>query len=126
MGSLLQRVGQVSIRVHDVERAIAFYQEKLGLQLLFNAGRLAFLQCGGTRVMLGLPEKPEFDHPSSTIYFDVTDIHESVSVLTEKGVAFEGKPHPVGRLDNVDVWMAFFRDPDDNLMALQSEVPVER
>ena len=125
MESLIKSVGQVSIRVHDVERSIEFYQGTLGLPLLFNAGRLAFLQCGHTRLMISLPEHPELDHPSSTIYLDVDEINTAVVTLRERGVSFEDDPHVVGRLGDVDVWMAFFRDPDGNLLAVQSEVPAQ-
>lgn len=58
------RVGQIAINVHDVNRATAFYRDILGLPLLFTAGSLAFFDCGGVRLMLTHPEKPEFDHPA--------------------------------------------------------------
>jgi catechol 2,3-dioxygenase-like lactoylglutathione lyase family enzyme len=125
MESLIKSVGQVSIRVHDVERSIEFYQGKLGLPLLFNAGRLAFIQCGHVRLMLSLPELPEFDHPSSPIYLDVDEINSVVVTLRDRGISFDDEPHVVGRLGDIEVWMAFFRDPDGNLLAVQSEVPVK-
>ena len=68
-------IGQISIRVHDVERAVTFYRDALGLEFLFDAGPLAFLMCGDVRLMLTTPERDEFDHPSSTLYFRVDDIH---------------------------------------------------
>jgi methylmalonyl-CoA/ethylmalonyl-CoA epimerase len=71
--------------------------------------------------MLGVPEKPEFDHPSSVIYFDVPDIEEAHRALAGRGVAFETEPHFVAPLGARDLWMAFFRDSEGNLMALQSE-----
>lgn len=115
----------MSIRVHNVERSIEFYQGMLGLPLLFNAGRLAFLQCGHVRLMLSLPEGPELDHPSSPLYFDVSEINSAVASLRARGVSFEDDPHVVGRLGDSEVWMAFFRDPDGNSLAVQSEVPVK-
>jgi methylmalonyl-CoA/ethylmalonyl-CoA epimerase len=72
--------------------------------------------------MLGVPEKPEFDHPSSILYFDVPDIQAAHRLLAERGVKFETEPHFVAPLGAKDLWMAFFRDSEGNLMALQSEV----
>ncbi len=84
---------------------------------------MAFFDCGGIRLMLGVPDKPEFDHPSSIIYYWVDDIQAAYSTLSERGVRFEGEPLRVARLEDRDVWMAFFRDVDENLLALTSEIP---
>ena len=62
----ISRVGQIAINARDIDRATAFYRDKLGLPLLFTAGKLAFFDCGGVRLMLDVAEKPEFDHPSSS------------------------------------------------------------
>jgi len=70
----ISRLGQVSINVHDLDRAIQFYRDTLGLPLLFTAGGMAFFDCAGVRLMLARPEKPEFDHPSSILYFAVPHI----------------------------------------------------
>jgi catechol 2,3-dioxygenase-like lactoylglutathione lyase family enzyme len=70
----IARLGQVAIPVQNVERATAFYRDVLGLPFLFAAGQLAFFDCGGVRIMLDRPEKKEFDHPSSILYFSVPDI----------------------------------------------------
>jgi len=111
------------VRAHDVDRAAAFYQEKLGLKLLFKAPPgLAFFDCGGVRLMIDRPEKPEFDHPSSILYFAVLDIQAAHAQLKQSGVRFEEEPHVIARMPDHDLWMAFFRDSEDNLMALMSEV----
>src|SRR6202023_4435885 len=87
----ISRIGQIAINAHDVERAAAFYQDTLGLKLLFKAGAgLAFFDCGGVRLMLSRPEKPEFDHPGSILYFAVPDIQAVHAAMKEKGVRFEG------------------------------------
>ena len=119
----ISRVGQIAINAHDVERAAAFYQDALGLQLLFKAGPgLAFFDCGGVRLMLTRPEKPEFDHPSSILYFAVADIHAAHEKMKEKGVRFEDEPHLLAKMPDHDLWMVFFRDSEGNLMGLMSEV----
>ena len=118
------RIGQASINVHDVEKAVAFYRDTLGMRFLFHAGpKMAFFDCGGVRLMLSIPEKPEFDHPSSIFYFKVTDIKAVAATLQERGVTFETPPHLIAPMPDHDLWMAFFRDADRNLLALMSEVP---
>jgi methylmalonyl-CoA/ethylmalonyl-CoA epimerase len=118
----IARLGQVAIRVHDIERATQFYRDVLGLPHLFSAGRLAFFNCGGVRLMLDTPEKPEFDHPSSILYFAVPDINAAHQQMREEGVRFEDEPHVIARMPDHDLWMTFFRDSEDNLLALMSEV----
>jgi methylmalonyl-CoA/ethylmalonyl-CoA epimerase len=119
----ISRVGQIAIYAHDVERAAAFYQDALGLKLLFKAPPgLAFFDCGGVRLMLTLPEKPEFDHPSSILYFAVPDIQAAHARMKESGVQFQDEPHFLARMPDHDLWMTFFHDSEGNLMGLMSEV----
>jgi catechol 2,3-dioxygenase-like lactoylglutathione lyase family enzyme len=116
-------IGQASINVHDVDRAVAFYRDALGMRFLFQVPKMAFFDCGGVRLMLAVPEKPEFDHPSSIFYFKVADIQAVAETLKSRGVAFETPPHLIAPMKDHDLWMAFFRDVDGNLQALMSEVP---
>jgi methylmalonyl-CoA/ethylmalonyl-CoA epimerase len=119
----ITRLGQIAINAKDVERAAAFYQEKLGLKLLFKAPPgLAFFDCGGVRLMLSGAEKPELDHPSSVLYFSVPDIQAAHGKLKEGGVRFEDEPHMIAKMPTHDLWMTFFRDSEGNLLALMSEV----
>jgi methylmalonyl-CoA/ethylmalonyl-CoA epimerase len=118
----ISRLGQVAINVHDVERAATFYRDVLGLPLLFTTGGMAFFDCGGVRLMLARPEKPEFDHPSSVLYFNVPDIKNAHRVMLEHGAKFEDEPHLLARMPDHDLWMTFFRDSEQNLLALMSEV----
>jgi methylmalonyl-CoA/ethylmalonyl-CoA epimerase len=115
-------LGQIAINVHNLGRATAFYRDTLGLRLLFTAGKLAFFDCGGVRLMLDTPEKPEFDHPSSILYFTVPDIAAAHRQLRSQGVHLEDEPHVIARMPKHDLWMAFFRDSEQNLLALMSEV----
>jgi len=121
-GIVISRLGQVAINVHDLERATAFYRDALGLPLLFTAGGMAFFNCGGVPLMLTRSEKPEFDHPGSVLYFNVPDIQSAYRVMQEHGAQFEGQPHLIARMPDHDLWMAFFRDSEQNLLALMSEV----
>ncbi len=119
----IARLGQIQIGAHDVERAAAFYENILGLKLLFKAPPgLAFFDCGGVRLMLDHPEKPEFQHASSILYFSVPDIQAAHAKLKMQNVRFEDEPHMIARMPDHDLWMTFFRDSEDNVMALMSEV----
>jgi len=122
-GPGITRLGQIQIRTHDVDRAADFYEKVLGLKLLFKAPPgLAFFECSGVRLMLDRPEKPEFDHASSILYFAVPDIKAAHSAMKSEGVKFEDEPHMIARLPDHDLWMTFFRDTEGNLLALMSEV----
>jgi len=116
-------IGQISIIVHDTPRATAFYRDVLGLPVLFTAGNLAFFDCGGVRLMLGPASAPELDHPSSILYFRVPDIEAAHLRLVEMGVRIEAPPRLIAPMQTYDLWMVGFRDSEDNIMQLMSEVP---
>ena len=122
-GPGITRLGQIQIRTADVERAADFYEKVLGLKLIFKAPPgLAFFDCNGVRLMLDRPEKPEFDHASSILYFAVPDIQAAHANLKAKGVSFADEPHMIARMPDHDLWMNFFHDTEDNMLALMSEV----
>lgn len=121
-GAEIKQIGQIAINVHDTNRAVEFYRDALGLKLLFRAGHLAFFDCGGVRLMLSPPEKPEFDHPSSILYFTVAEIQSAHAELERKNVMTEDLPHLVAKMSDHDLWLSSFRDSEGNLMCLMSEV----
>jgi methylmalonyl-CoA/ethylmalonyl-CoA epimerase len=118
----IESVGQIAIRARDLPAAVAFYRDTLGLDYLFEAGTLAFLMCGDVRLMLAVPENDTVDHESSTVYFRVGDLRAAYAELSSRGVKFIDEPHLIAKLPDHELWMAFFRDPDGNLMGLMSEV----
>ena len=119
----LNQIGQIAINAHNLDRAVAFYRDTLGMRYLFTAGDMAFFDCGGIRLMLALPEKPEFDHPSSILYFKVADIQQAHAALVARQVRIAEGPILVARLEKADLWLSSFYDSEDNLLALMSEVP---
>ena len=119
----ITNIGQISIVVHDLQRASAFYRDVLGLPLLFTSGNLAFFDCGGVRLMLGSAESPELDHPSSILYFRVPDIKAAHQSLIAKGVKIEAPPRLIAPMPTHDLWMSGFRDSEGNILELMSEVP---
>lgn len=118
----LSAIGQIAISVTALDRAIAFYRDALGLPFLFQAPNLGFFDCAGVRLMLSGGAQSA-GTSSSAIYFRIPDIQQAFQALAARGVAFERDPHLVARLPDHDLWMAFFRDPDGNLLAIMSEVP---
>ena len=117
----ISRIGQIAINIYDLDRATAFYRDTLGLPLLFTAGGMAFFDCGGVRLMLARAEKPEFDHPGSILYLAVPDIKAAHQKMADAGAQFEDQPHIVARMPDHDLWMTFFHDSEQNLLALMSE-----
>ena len=123
---MLARIHQISMRVHDVDRATRFYRDTLGLPFLFAAPpRLAFFNCDGVRLMLSTPE-PEFDYPGSILYFAVDDIQSTSDALKSRGVVFRDDPHKVATLADREVWLAVFHDTEGNTLALMSEPKLVR
>ncbi len=119
----IQNIGQISVIVHDLPRATAFYRDTLGLPLLFTAGNLAFFDCGGVRLMLGPAETPELDHPSSILYFRVADLSVAHQRLLDAGVQIVAPPRLIAPMPTYDLWMSAFRDSEGNIHQLMSEVP---
>jgi predicted enzyme related to lactoylglutathione lyase len=123
---ILSRIGQIFVNAKNLDRAIAFYRDILGMQFLFQAPpAMAFFDCGGIRIMLGVPDKPELAHPASVIYYNVDDIEKVYRTLSERGVEFIIKPHLVAPMPDYDLWLAEFKDSEGNILALMSEVPRE-
>jgi methylmalonyl-CoA/ethylmalonyl-CoA epimerase len=119
----LSSICQIATTVRDVDRAVAFYRDKLGLPLLFQAPpKLAFFDCGGLRLMLAEPEPgSKFDHPGSVLYFKVDDIDAMYRKLKEQGVEFVGVPHLIARMPDHELWLAEFGDTEGNTLALMHE-----
>jgi methylmalonyl-CoA/ethylmalonyl-CoA epimerase len=118
----LTQIGQIAINVRDLRRAVAFYRDTLGMRFLFQApGGLAFFDCGGVRLMLGVAEKPEFSHPASVLYYKVPDIGAAYETLISRGVTFLDEPHLIAKMPNHELWMTFFRDSEENVLALMEE-----
>ncbi|MGY6519002.1 MAG: VOC family protein [Lysobacteraceae bacterium] len=118
-----QGVAQIAVTCRDVERATAFYRDAIGLDFVFAAEGMAFFQCGTTRLMLGPPSAPEFDHPTSLIYLRVTGIEDQVEAMKARGVAFRREATLTHQAPTWSLWLAFFRDSEGNTLALMEEKP---
>jgi methylmalonyl-CoA/ethylmalonyl-CoA epimerase len=121
----LSRIGQIAMNAHDLDRAVVFYRDALGLPFLFKVPpALAFFDCDGVRLLVDVPEDKEFAHPGSCLYFLVDDIGAAYQVLVSRGVKFRDEPHLIAKLPDREVWMAFFDDTEGNTLALMSEPKV--
>src|SRR5512132_2567185 len=124
IGPTLSKIGQIFVNVKDLDRAIAFYRDILGMTFLFQAPpNMAFFDCGGIRLMLGIADQPELNHPASIIYYKVADIEAAHKNLKSLGVDFISAPHLVAKMPDHDLWLADFRDSEGNVLVLMSEVP---
>lgn len=118
----LDEIGQIAVTVGDLARSKHFYQNALGMKFLFDAGNMAFFQCGTIRFAIGTSDKP-LSASGTILYFRVVDIQESYAQLSVKGVEFIQKPQLVAKMTDHDLWLAFLRDPDGNAFGLMCEVP---
>lgn len=120
----LSSIGQIFVRAKDLDRAVRFYRDTLGMPFLFQAPpQMAFFKCGEVSVMVGVPEQPELDHAASIVYYLVPDIAAAHATLRDRGVAFAVEPHLVHRAPDHDLWLAEFRDSEGNVLALMSRKP---
>jgi methylmalonyl-CoA/ethylmalonyl-CoA epimerase len=118
-------IAQIARAVKDLGEAERFYRDVLGLRHLFTAGKLAFFDCGGVRLMVedrSILDDPEL-HNDSVLYFRVQDIHAAQQELERRGVTFTGAPHMIYKHpDGLEEWLTFFHEPNGGLLSLISQV----
>ena len=118
----LSQIGQIAVSVSDLERAVAFYRDKLGMKHLFTANEMAFFDCGGIRLMLARLDKAESNAAKFVVYFKVEDIQKGYKILQERGVKFEEEPELAAKTEKFNLWLACFKDSESNDLCLMSEV----
>lgn len=113
------------IPVDDFDRGVAFYRDTLGIPFLFAAPpQMAFFMCGPVRLLVGVLPPGQRAQRGGAIYFQVADMQAVFTSLKDKGVQFLAEPHVVNRGPRSELWLAEFKDPDGNQLALMSEVPI--
>jgi len=117
---LVRGIGQVAIAVVDLDRAVAFYRDVLGLTFLFQYPGMAFFGCGGVRLYLTAQGGERMR--TSILYYRVDGIREAAARLEARGVVFEQGPLVAHRDARHELWLAFFRDTEGNTLALMEEV----
>ncbi|MCV6622601.1 MAG: VOC family protein [Cellvibrionaceae bacterium] len=118
----ISHIGQIAITVSNVKEALSFYRDQLGLEFLFSPSeQLAFLQCGASRLMLTEPQGAGEAGQNSILYYQVSDIEANFQALKDSGVHCEREPGFAAAMPDHDLWLAFLRDPEGNLLALMEE-----
>lgn len=116
-------IGQLLIPVENLESAIVYYRDTLGLRYLFSAPpQMSFFQAGAVRLLVGVPEAGQPRQRGSAVYFKVPDIHAVHATLEQRGVNFAAGPKLIHKTPTSELWLAEFRDPDGNQLALMSEI----
>jgi methylmalonyl-CoA/ethylmalonyl-CoA epimerase len=118
----LSQIGQIALPVSDIGRAEAFYGKVLGLRKLYRFGDLTFFDCAGVRLLLE-KSRDMVGTKRGCIYFRCADIALAVAELMQRGLTFNSTPHLIAKMDDHDLWMAFFSDPDGHTLALMQEAP---
>ena len=119
-----RKLVQVALTCRDLDRARTFYRDTLGLLLMFEAGNMLFFDAGGTRLMVGLSEKPDAPIGGTYIYFDAPDVEALAAALKAKGVELIGGVETLQRTATHELKLQFFRDPDGNEIGLMGMVAV--
>lgn len=109
------RIGQVILRVSDLERSIAFWTDTVGLDLTLRAGTFAFLEAGDIQLTLNEVDGTVDDRSLTEIVFELDDIRAGHRELEDRGVPFEVELRPVTMDESRELWAAHFRDPDGHL-----------
>jgi catechol 2,3-dioxygenase-like lactoylglutathione lyase family enzyme len=122
MTPALSQIGQIAITVSDVEKALSFYRDILGLKFLFSAGpNLAFLQAADIRIMLSTPQGSGAVGANSILYFRADNIESTHSTFVSLGATNERLPQLAAKMSDHELWIGFLRDPDGNLVGLMEE-----
>lgn len=122
MTTKLSTIGQIAITVNDVEKALIFYRDVLGIDFLFSAGpELAFMNADGVRIMLSTPQGAGTVGANSILYFKVFDIEAVHSSIIARGAQNERDPQLAAKMPDHELWTSFIRDPDGNLVGLMEE-----
>jgi methylmalonyl-CoA/ethylmalonyl-CoA epimerase len=117
------KIAQLLVPVDDLAKGVVFYRDVLGLPFLFEAPpQMAFFNCGGVRLLVGVPPVGQPPQRGSAIYFQVPEVAAVFSTLKARGVLFLAEPHVVHRTPNAELWLAEFQDPFGNQLALMGEV----
>ena len=119
----VSHIGQIALAVRDVDRAEKFFGETMGFRKLFRFGDLSFFDCAGVRLLLEKAKSEEEASKSSIIYFRCADIALAVRELKSRGLKFHIPPRLIAKMDDHDLFMAFFTDPDGHVLALMQEAP---
>jgi methylmalonyl-CoA/ethylmalonyl-CoA epimerase len=119
----LDHIGQIGFAIANADRTERFYEDALGLRKLYRFGDLVFFDCAGIRLMFSQSADAEEVARHSPLYLRCADIVLAQAELQKRGVVFKGAAHRVAAMEDHDLWMSFFSDPDGHILALMCEAP---
>lgn len=122
MDNTISAIGQIAITVSDVQKALGFYRDILGLSFLFSpTPELAFLKAGDVRIMLSTPQGAGKVGANSILYFKTSNIETTHANILARGATNERSPQLAAKMPDHELWLSFIRDPDGNLLGLMEE-----
>jgi predicted enzyme related to lactoylglutathione lyase len=116
------RLAQLVIGAEDLAQSRRFYLEVMGLQHIFDGPQVAAFALGGVRLLL--TTRPGFKAPEQQgviPYLSCIGIEKRHAELLAAGAPDAGKPHRIAELGEIEVWIAFVRDPSGNMIGLIEE-----
>ena len=118
------RFEQVAITVTDLESALQFYQNQLGLRLMFRANDMLFFDVGGVRLMVALDKHRETpERPTSIAYFHVDDFAVALKRLATSDATLVGPLETVQTSGDGSLQLQLFEDDDGNMFSIIGFVP---
>lgn len=115
---LLTGVAQVALASDDPPALVAFYRDRLGFPVLFEASGMTFFQSGATRLMIG-PRQPDQQIGGDVvIYFEPRDWSAAETKLEDAGIAFTHPAVVVQRAPGRELALRAFKDPEGHSLAL--------
>ena len=118
----LKSIGQILVPVSDVDLAVTFYHEVLGLPVLMRFPGIAFMDAQGIRLYLATVPEVDF-RGRATIYFWADDVTATFVQFVERGATARQQPHIAHAAPDYDFWLAFVTDPDGNHVGIMREAP---
>jgi DNA-binding CsgD family transcriptional regulator/catechol 2,3-dioxygenase-like lactoylglutathione lyase family enzyme len=113
-------IAQIARSVRDIERSQDWYRNVLGLPHLYSFGKLAFFDCGGTRLMLSQENSAAAE---SILYMRVGNIADAYELLKSRGVEFINAPHMIHKHgDGTEEWLSMFKDLEGRPLGLMAQV----
>lgn len=112
------RLSHVILRVSDMDVALGFWRDRVGLELLSGSPEFSFMGLGDTRLALHRPAEPAPEVSDTEIVFEVDDVTEAIASMSDRGVPFEVEARPVTNDGERTLLATHFRDPDGHLASV--------
>lgn len=112
------RVAHIILRVRNLPESVAFYRDRVGLELVSESPAFAFFN--GESISVALNASPEEPHDETTteIALEVDDVAAAYKDMSDRGIDFEVELRPVMEQDGRTLQAAHFRDPDGHVWSI--------